>query len=144
MENQEQPTLEGRILAGVAHASIVVQGLGILVGVVLYVTQREKSRWVAFQALQAAVYQLLAMIAVVVLWFVWGIFYAISFIPIMNLPENAAPPPIFWVGISSMVIPMLIMVIIGLIGLWAGLRAFQGHDFRYPLIGGWLERYMQG
>ncbi len=144
MENQEQPTLESRILAGLAHASIVVQGLGILVGVVLYVTQREKSRWVAFQALQAAVYQLLSMILVVALWVVWGVFYAISFIPIMNLPDNAPPPPIFWIGMGSMVIPLAVMVIIGLIGLWGGLRAFQGHDFHYPLIGGWLERYMQG
>jgi len=36
--------------------------LGILVDVLVYITQRDQSRYVAFQALQAAVYQLLNLI----------------------------------------------------------------------------------
>jgi len=38
---QENINTENRLLAALAHGSVVTQGLGILVGVVVYVTQRE-------------------------------------------------------------------------------------------------------
>ncbi|MGB7117606.1 MAG: hypothetical protein WBD56_15810 [Anaerolineales bacterium] len=40
---QENKSTENRLLAALAHSSVVTQGLGILVGVVVYITQREKS-----------------------------------------------------------------------------------------------------
>jgi hypothetical protein len=39
-----------------------------------------------------------------------------------------------------MVIPLAYMILIGLVGLWGGVRTWQGKEFRYPLIGGWLEK----
>lgn len=142
MMSQERTELraEERLLAALAHGSIIAQGLGLLVGVLVYINQREKSRYAAFQALQAAVYQLVGLILVIGSWFVWGVFYGISMIPLISLAEDAAPPPIFWIGMGTMVIPFIIMAIIGLYGLLAALRTWQGHDFRYALIGGWLER----
>lgn len=139
-EHNEQIKVESRLLAALAHGSIILQGMGMLVGVLVYVTQREKARFAAFQALQAAVYQLIVMIATIVVWTLWGVCYALSFIPMIGLPEDAPPPPIFWVGLGSMVIPFAAMAIFGLYGLWAALRVWQGHDFRYVLIGAWLER----
>jgi hypothetical protein len=137
------PTTEARLLAALAHGSIVIQGLGILIGVVVYVTQREKSRYAALQALQAAVYQFVCMIVIVGLWMVWGIFYAVSWIPLISQAQtmpDAPPPPLFWAGLGSMVIPFVIMIVVGLYGLWAAIRVWQGRDFRYILIGRWLER----
>lgn len=140
MTSHEPLNTESRLLAALAHGSIILQGVGMLVGVLVYITQREKSRFAAFQALQAAVYQLITMIVVIAIWVLWSICYMLSFIPLIGLPEDAPPPPIFWVGLSSMVIPLAIMVLFGLYGLWAALRVWQGHDFRYALVGGWLER----
>lgn len=134
---------EGRLLAALAHASIVAQGLGIIVGVLVYLTQRDKSRYAAFQGLQAAVFQMVGLVAIVGLWFVWGIFYALTWIPLIPLMEaspDAAPPPIFWVGIGSMVIPLALMAVVGLYGLWGALRCWQGRDFRYAIVGPLLER----
>ncbi len=141
--NQENKNTESRLLAALAHASVVAQGVGILVGVVVYVTQRDKSRFAAFQALQAAVYQLLNLIIIMGLWLVWGVFYGLSMIPLIQQAEanpDAAPPAIFWISLVSMVIPLIYMLLIALYGLWAGLRTWQGHDFRYLLIGPWLEK----
>lgn len=45
----ENKSTENRLLAALAHGSVVAQGLGILVGVLVYISQRDKSRWVAFQ-----------------------------------------------------------------------------------------------
>ena len=140
-QNKEVLTTENRLLAALTHGAIMTQGLGLLAGVIVYVNQREKSRYAAFQALQAAVYQLITLIVTIGLWIVWGIFYALSFIPMIQQPElyQDAPPPIFWIGLGSMVIPMLFMLIIGLYGLWGALQTWQGKDFRYAVIGGWLE-----
>ncbi len=140
MTSKESLSTENRLLAALAHGSIILQGMGMLVGVLVYITQREKSRFAAFQALQAAVYQLITMIIAIVFWMLWGICYTLSFIPLIGLPEDAPPPPIFWVGLGSMVIPLATMAVLGLYGLWGALRVWQGRDFRYALIGSWLER----
>ena len=60
--NDERLSVENRLLAALAHGSVFAQGIGILVGVLVYITQREKSRYAAFQALQAAVFQLISLI----------------------------------------------------------------------------------
>lgn len=134
--------VEARLLAALAHGSVVLQGLGLLTGVLVYINQREKSAYAAFQGLQAAVYQLLGMIVVVGLWVAWGVLYAISMIPLIQMSEQSPDgpvPPLFWIGLGSMIVPMIVMVIIGVIGLIGALRTWQGHEFRYPIIGRWLE-----
>ena len=138
--SQETRSAEERLLAALAHGSIVASGLGLIVGVLVYINQREKSRYAAFQALQAAVYQLISLLIIVGLWIVWSVLYTVSLIPMFDLPDNAAPPPIFWIGLGSMVIPFAVMFVIGLYGLWGALRTWRGRDFRYALVGPGLEK----
>lgn len=139
-DNHEIPNTENRLLAALAHGSVVVQGLGLLVGVLVYITQREKSRYAAFQALQAAVYQLLNMILIGVLWAIWGVFYAVAISGMFSLSRNAAPPPGFFITLGASGIPLVLMLLVDICGLWGALRTWQGKDFRYPLLGGWLDR----
>jgi len=40
----------------------------------------------------------------------------------------------------SMVLPLIYMVLVGLYGMWGAVRTWQGRDFKYLLIGGWLEK----
>lgn len=131
------PSREECLMASIAHASVVVFGPGILVGVLIWLTQKEKAPFASRQGLQATVYQLLGMIVIMALWVVWGIFYALTWIPIMqNLEQfEAAPPPIFWIGLASMVVPLMVMLVWALYGLWGALKSLRGHDFRYVLIG---------
>ncbi|MFO7540949.1 MAG: hypothetical protein R6X32_23145 [Chloroflexota bacterium] len=84
-----------------------------------------------------AVYQLLGLLVIIVAWSCWGFFYALSFIPIIANADQYqdAPPPIFWVGLGSMLIPFIAMGLWGLYGLYGGLRAWQGADFRYAVVG---------
>jgi hypothetical protein len=49
----ESISTENRLLAALAHASAAAQGIGVLVGVLVYISQRDKSRYAAFQGLQA-------------------------------------------------------------------------------------------
>ena len=140
---QENISTENRLLAALAHGSVVTQGLGILVGVFVYISQRDKSRYVAFQGLQAAVFQLVNLIIIIGMWVVWGVFYGLSILLLIKLEEtnpDAAPPAIFWIAMISMVIPIIYAVLVGLYGLWGALRTWQGKDFRYLIIGSWLEK----
>lgn len=138
--NQENKSTENRLLAALAHGSVVAQGIGILVGVLVYITQRDKSRYAAFQGLQAAVFQLVNLIIVIGMWVVWGVLYGLSIIQLIRLGENAEPPAFFWIALISMVIPIIYMVLISLYGLWGAVRTWQGKDFRYLIIGRWLEK----
>jgi uncharacterized Tic20 family protein len=140
---QDGQNVENRLLAALSHASVATQGIGILVGVLVYITQRDKSRFAAFQALQAALYQLISFIIMILLWIFWGGLYGLSMIPLIIQAESnpdAAPPLVFWIAMLSMVIPLFYMILVGIYGLWGGIRTWQGKDFRYAVIGRMLEK----
>lgn len=130
-------SLEERQMAAIAHGSVIVTGPGIIVGVLIWLTQKEKSPYAAAQAMQAAVYQLLGMIAIVILWIAYSIFVLIATLPIMQHPAQYEDtlPPLFWVSMASMLIPFVIMGVWWLYGLWGALQCWRGKDFRYALIG---------
>ncbi len=56
------PNQEERIMAALSHGSVVLFGAGVIAAIVLWVTQKEKSAYVAFQALQATVYQMIGLV----------------------------------------------------------------------------------
>ncbi len=140
MQSQSNLGTENRLLAALAHASVAMQGLGVLVGVVVYFNQREKSRFAAYQALQAAIYQLLNLILIGVLWVAWGIYYTLSMTSMIRSADQSGPPPEFFVALGSTAIPIVVMLIVIVYGLWAAIKVWQGRDFRYPWLGAWLER----
>ena len=95
---------------------------------VLYVTQRDRSQRLAFQALQAAVYQFAGLLITIVLWVLWGIFYAVSWIPLMQDPAafEDALPPLFIISLASMVIPFTLMMFWGLYSLLGAVQVLRG------------------
>jgi uncharacterized Tic20 family protein len=133
-------TTEERLMAAISHAGVIVSGPGILVGIVIWLTQREKSPYAARQGMQAAVYQLLGFLVLIALWLLWGIFYFLTFIPIIMNPNQYqdAPPPIFFVGMGAMIIPFGFMIVWALYGLWGAFICLQGRDFNYAIIGKYL------
>ncbi len=135
-------TQEERLLAALAHAAIITGMIAPVAGILIYVTQKEKSAYAAKQGLQAAVYQLIGLFVMILVWSCWGIFYTISLIPLMANADKYqdAPPPIFWVGLGSMICPFIIMALWGLYGLWGTVRAWTGADFRYAIIGPMVEK----
>ena len=141
--NQEDRSTESRLLAALAHGSSIFMGLGILVGVVVYTSQREKSRYAAFQGLQAAVFQLMNLVIIIGMWIIWTVLYVLSLIPLIAQAEtnpDAEPSAFFWIMLISMLIPLIYMALASLYGLWGALGTWQGKDFKYPIIGDWLEK----
>jgi len=144
--NETKPSAEERVTAALAHGVVIVAyGLGAVGAAVIWLLQKEKSKYIAFQALQAAVYQLVGLLVYIIGWSCWGCLYGLSFIPMIANAEkykDAPPPVFFFISLGLMVVPLGLMGLWMLYGLWGALRAFQGRDFRYIVLGRMLERYL--
>jgi uncharacterized Tic20 family protein len=147
MSEQLAPTQDEKTLAGLAHGSILL-GLftngvgGIVTALVIWATQKEKSPYAAAQALQSMVYQAVTFVFVMLSWCCWGILYTLLIVvPLIGNPGayDVAPPAGLWVGLLLMVVPFGIWGLTILYGLYGAVRCFGGHDFKYAIIGNWLE-----
>ena len=159
MESENIPagaTQDERILAALAHASVILPFWGLIGAIVIWATQREKSRFVGFQALQVITYQLVLIVG----GFLGVACYMCSFflmmflgLPIGALAAQNMATPDFFGGLLAIIIsafPFCIMGILGLVGLayvlyglYGAVRVLQGHDFRYAIIGRRLEQYLE-
>jgi hypothetical protein len=133
-----------RTWATLAHASALLNlfgGVGgIIAALVIWLTQREKSAWVGFQALQSLVFQATVLIiTVLVVAVVWVVGFIVSFATI---------------GIGTFVaVPVMIMFFFGgFVVMAAGMvyaffgayQVYQGREFRYKWIGNWLQQRSAG
>ena len=144
------PTQDERVMAGLSHVSALLPLMGIIAPIVIWVTQKEKSKYVAFQSLQALAYQLVMVLA----WFIGMGCYMLSFfgtfisIPFASSSGNSqSVSPLF--GLAFL-IPFLVFGLIFLggfafmiYGFIGAVLAFQGKPFRYAVIGRRVEHFMQ-
>lgn len=146
------PSQNDKIMAALAHISAILPFMGVIAPIVIWVTQKDKSEYVAFQALQAVVYQLSMILA----WFFGMGCYMLSFfsmflgLPIAGSSGGEIDPslsPLFFIGfmlpfiiMGAMFLGAAIFIIYALI---AAIQVFQGQDFRYIVIGNRLANYLQ-
>ncbi len=143
MTVEKLPTQDERVLAAIAHGSILLGLLtngvaGIVTALIIWVTQREKSAYVAYQALQATVYQIAGVVIVLALWACWGLLVPFAtLIPILLNPGayRDSPPGLMFLALSLVCIPLMVTAVWVLYGLWGALRGLSGADFRYIVIG---------
>lgn len=141
--NEKIPSQDDRIMAALAHGSAIIFGMGIIAAVVLWATQKDRSRYVAFQALQALVYQVAGVLVQIIGWCCWTALYFLSFIPFFAAAESSGEPPLFFlVAMALMVVPFALMGLWIIGGLWGAVRTLQGRDFRYLVLGPQLERWL--
>jgi len=79
---------EERVLAGLAHGSVLLGPLtngvgGIVTTLVVWLIQRDKSAYVAFQALQALVYQVVAFFFTGLVTCCWFAVWMLMWVPTM-------------------------------------------------------------
>jgi uncharacterized Tic20 family protein len=127
---------EARTWAMVAHLSVLlnlVTGfLGVVAALVIYFVFKDRSRYVAYQALESFVFQLIFWagggLAIALIWGITGALSAIL-IGILCVPFAL----VFTVALGLMPLVALIY------GVYGGLEANQGKPFSYWLIGGWVR-----
>jgi len=139
------PSQDERIMGALPHISVLIPYIGVIVPILIWVTQKDKSRFVYLQALQAAAYQLALFVATLL---GWGC-YILSFV--LLIPTIALiQPSSEWPVLAVTFIPFCVLGLIGLgwllfliYGIVAAIQVFQGKDFHYIVIGDQVERFMR-
>jgi hypothetical protein len=130
-----------RTWAMLAHWTILlnlVTGfLGPVAALIVYFMYRDRSRYVAYHAMQSFVFQLITWygggLVVGAIWAVTGVL-SIVLVGLLLIPVAC---------VVSMVVGLF--PVGGLIyGAWAGLEVSQGKDFKYWLVGDWVRGTLTG
>jgi uncharacterized protein len=123
---------EERQWAMFAHLGVLVNlvsgFLGLAVPLIIYMIYKDRSRYVAYQSLQALIFQL-------IWWLGGGIITGIAW---------AATGVLSAVLVGLLCIPLACLVsLIPLAalgyGVYGGIQTSQGQDFKYWLIGDWVR-----
>jgi uncharacterized Tic20 family protein len=141
---------EDHFVAAVGHSTAILLLWGALVPLIVWITQKERSPRLSFQALQAAVYQGLGALA----YFIGGGLYLVSGFGLMislalgNQSNASAPPsPVVLLLLLPVLCFVFIFLLLGplyqLFAFIASLRVLRGDDYSYPLLGKMLRRRMQ-
>lgn len=121
-----------RLWAAIAHGSILlnlVTGfLGVLAPLVIYLVYKDRSRHIAFHAMQSFIFQLIwwvgAGFLVGLAWAVTGILSAFL-IGLLCIPGA---------GLISF------LPLVGIVwGVIAAIQCYNGSDFRYWLVADWVK-----
>lgn len=146
-------TADERTWAALAHGSSLLFTFGFIAPLIIWITHRQKSAFVAYHALQALTYQLLQMLY----WLVVGVVGALGLVGLSSLSVLALSAaadsrstvsfvPFLAIFGSQFLFIAFFMLALGLyigVGLLGAGLVLGGRDFQYPLLGGWLKRYLE-
>ena len=144
-----------RMFAALSHITILLPFMGILGPVLIWATQKEKSEYVKFQALQALFYQLSLILIGLIGWICYFLSFFLSFggmfLSMFSIPLAAAGGDtespllmiiLFLVSMLPVAIPFMVLgllLLLGVIfvvyGVVGAINAMQGKDFVYLFIG---------
>ena len=128
---------EERTWAMLAHLSVLVNlftgVLGPVVALIIYLMFANRSKYVAYHAMQSFLFQLVAWYGIGVMWGVVGLLSAIL-IGVLLIPFACVLTPLLLLG-------MAIAPIYGVIG---AVQTSQGQDFQYWWVGSWVRGTLQG
>jgi uncharacterized Tic20 family protein len=148
-EQNSLPNQNDKIMAALGHISVLLPLIGLIAPIIIWTTQKERSKYVSFQVLQAIAYQLVMILAYFVAMGCYMISFFASFftLPFASQGPNPSVGPF---GMLGFFIPFLIFgfIFIGgglfiLYGIVGAVFAIQGKNFRYFIIGDRIARFLE-
>ena len=130
---------EEKIMALLSHLSIFIPNVGILAPVIIWITNKEKSDFVRFHALQAIFFQLIFFILMMLFMFA-GVILMLASIPWFDLSSNAEPGTLFFLSMVFMFMFFPLWIIFGIYAAVASAKSYKGKMFKYAIIGRIIER----
>jgi uncharacterized Tic20 family protein len=137
-------TSDERLMAAIAHGSVILSFFGPIVPALVWTFQRRKSPYVAFHALQAIGYQMLTFWVGMAAYLLFVLVFMLVAIPLMGLAASNSDfevPPFILQG-SMMFFMFGFMGIYMLFGIVGAVLCLLGKDFKYPVLGKRLEKYL--
>jgi len=141
-ENTQIHSSDERTWAALAHGSALLNAAtgmgGMIAAAVIWLTQKEKSAWVAFHGLQSLLFQTAQFVIIfLVVGVVWILGFAFSFLTIGFGAIIAVPVMIlsFFAGFA--------LIGGGLVySLYGAYQVYQGHEFQYIWLGDWIRQHI--
>jgi uncharacterized Tic20 family protein len=130
-----------KIMAAIAHILVIIPFWGLIGASIIWATHKNKSHFVAYQALQAIVYQLLSGLAGVA--FGCYTFILTLYLLFPPTPNIRTTEPSAGLILYPSVIGWLVIVAYVVYAIWGGISVLRGHDFRYLIIGTRLEQFLK-
>jgi uncharacterized membrane protein len=120
-----------------AHLSVLVNlftgVLGPVVALIIYLMFANRSKYVAYHAMQSFLFQLAIWYGIGVMWGIVGLLSALL-IGIVLIPFACLLTPLLLLG-------MAIAPIYGIVG---AVQTSQGQDFQYWWVGSWVRSLLTG
>jgi uncharacterized protein len=127
---------EERNWSMLAHLSVLINLvtglLGALAALIIYLVFRDRSRYVAYHAMQSFIAQLICWggvgLIIAGIWAITGML-SLVLVGLLCIPFACVITPLV------MLLPLFNLV--G--GVWGGIQTSQGRDFKYWLVGDWVR-----
>ena len=142
----ETPSLsqEIRLLAAISHASVLFPNIGFFVTIGIYLTQKKKTSYLGFQALQALIWQIVMFVFSML---ASSCMVGSIFIPVLltTASQNERLLGLAGGGVFVAVIVSVLLMTVGnlafvIYGIIGAVMTYQGKDFRYAFIGNRIEK----
>jgi len=143
------PTSDDRLMAALSHF------FGLIVALIAWATQKDKSRFVRFQAIQAMAFDLCVAILVFIMVgcmmvLIFGSMAVgmggMAFTVNQNDPSSGLIS-LFITLLTAVpfLVPCIVFPLVGIVfvaRLIAAIQTFQGKDFHYPWLGKQIEHFL--
>ena len=130
---------DDKLMSILSHLAILIPNIGILAPIVIWLTQKEKSKFVRYNAIQAIFFQLLFFILLMLSIFIGIILMAIS-IMLANVNSGGEPGTFFWVSMGIMNLYFPLWFFFSIYAIVAAVKSYRGKIFRYLIIGKIVEK----
>jgi uncharacterized Tic20 family protein len=130
---------DDKLMSILSHLAILIPNIGILAPIVIWLTQKEKSKFVRYNAIQAIFFQLLFFILLMLSIFIGIILMAIS-IMLANSSSGGEPGAFFWVSMGIINLYFPLWFFFSIYALVAAVKSYRGKRFRYLIIGKIVEK----
>ncbi|NUQ84043.1 MAG: DUF4870 domain-containing protein [Anaerolineales bacterium] len=136
-----KPSIEERIWAAIVHLSTLAMGIGLFLPIFGWSESRRKSNYTSFQCLQALGYQTLGYTVWILTMLIVAIVSGVGFLSrVQNMDTLEADLNAWAAGHSILMVGLIALYLLP--PVFAAIACALGRDFRYPLMGRRLARYL--
>ncbi len=136
---QENLTSEERLMAMLSHLSLLFGG--IILPIIFWATQKDKSRFIRYHALQSIFFQIayvVLLVLLIVAFALFAIFFGLGLgILTANTTSDPAAFPILIVLFVVLFYAAIFIFAFGLMGysIYLAVKSYQGSYIKIPIIG---------
>ena len=124
-----------RLIALFAHLSLFLGG--ILLPIIFWATNKDKSKFVTFHSLQSLWFHIAFVALLIIYIFAFVIVFVVGGIGLGSLGGGSKEMPVLFIIIMIAFYAFLFLAIFGSYGyaIYMGIKAYKGENVMYPIIG---------